>query len=76
VTLKYIESKTKKEKTITIERDTVVVPTVVSELTKEKIGIIEMNIFGENTAGDFQKQLDILVSSGATGIILDLRNNG
>ena len=76
VSIKYIEAKTKKEKTITIERDTVVVPTVVSELTKDKIGIIEMNIFGENTARDFQKQLDTLVSSGATSIILDLRNNG
>jgi len=34
-----------------------------------------MNIFWENTARDFQKQLDTLVSSGATGIILDVRNN-
>jgi len=34
-----------------------------------------VNIFGENTALDFQKQFTSLIGSGAKGIIIDLRNN-
>jgi len=75
ITILYIEAKTKSEKTIKIQRDTVVVPTVVSEIKDKNIGYIEVNIFGENTALDFQKQFTSLIGSGAKGIIIDLRNN-
>lgn len=67
----------KSEKKVSIERDTVNVPTVYSEmLSGSTIGYIELAMFGENTVDEFIKAFNSLTSSGTTGIIIDARNNG
>ena len=77
VNLTILPLKEQKEKTITLVRDTVVVPTVDGEiLSGTTLGYIEINIFGENTVTEFQKTLNTLTASWATGIIIDGRNNG
>ena len=41
----------------------------------EKIGYLRITQFGEKTAGEFDQALDRLAREGATGMILDLRDN-
>lgn len=64
-------------KDISIQRDTVNVPTIYSEmLSGTTLGYIEISMFGENTVDEFIKWFNQLTSSGASGIIIDARNNG
>lgn len=77
VELTILGAKESVEKNIKVKRDTVVVPTVQGEiLTGTTIGYIEINMFGENTAKEFQKAFQKVLQDGATAIILDGRNNG
>lgn len=65
------------EKLVTIQRDTVVVPSVDSEvLTWTTIWYIEIGFFWENTIKEFTQEFKSLEWSGVTGIIIDGRNNG
>lgn len=41
----------------------------------QKIGYIRLNSFGSNSAAEMKKALDKVQGEGATGIILDLRDN-
>lgn len=52
------------------------VPSVSFEMKEDGIGYIEIATFGEQTVQEFQRAMNSLVGSGATGIILDYRNNG
>lgn len=62
---------------VIIQRDTVNVPTVYSEiLSGTTLGYLEVSMFWENTVDEFIKEFNQLTSSGATGIIIDARNNG
>ncbi len=75
VTLAVLSADTKKE--VKIQRDTVVVPSVdESFLTGTTIGTIELSYFGEHTTTEFVWALQRLIDAGATGIIIDGRNNG
>ena len=40
------------------------------------IAYIQITIFGENTADEFATAMDQAKADGATGVVLDLRNNG
>ena len=57
-------------------RDTIIVPSTQEKILSGSIGYIEIAFFGEHTREEFRKSFQNLVSSGATGIILDFRNNG
>lgn len=59
----------------TVVRSEINVPTVHSEV-KDKIWYISVNIFAENTASEFEKELEKVKKANVEGIILDLRQNG
>ena len=49
---------------------------VTSELREDGLGYIQISSFLNNTGSDFAAALQSLEAQGATGILLDLRNNG
>lgn len=61
---------------VTVIRDKVNVPSVAEKMLENNIGYIEVATFGEHTSNEFIKSWNILMSSGALGMILDFRNNG
>lgn len=68
-----------KPKEVSIVRDTILVKSVEfeSQPTKKgkKIGLIKLSRFGEKTREEWDTTVLTAVSSGVTGIVLDLRNN-
>lgn len=60
----------------TITRDTIVVPSVKSEMLANKIGYIRISRFADDTVSLARKSAEDLKAQGATSYILDLRNNG
>jgi carboxyl-terminal processing protease len=75
VTLTIVRNGLKRPKKYTIVRDIIKVKSVKSKMLDDKIAHIKLNQFQERSAGDLEKALRKLVSEGAEGIILDLRNN-
>jgi carboxyl-terminal processing protease len=61
---------------VNIERENVRPATVIKHLLAQNIGYIQLSVFGENTAGEFQTALVRLQHSGARGFVIDLRDNG
>ena len=61
---------------MSVIRDRVNVPSVAEKMLENNIGHIEISTFGEHTTGEFIKSWNILMDSGAQGMILDFRNNG
>ncbi|MCH2189061.1 S41 family peptidase [Candidatus Gracilibacteria bacterium] len=59
---------------IDVTREKIQIPSVESEKMNESIGYISLNMFGEDTAEEFEKALSEL--GDTDGIILDLRDNG
>lgn len=65
------------KKEVEIKRDTVIVPSIYSEvLSGSTLWYIEIGFFGENTTKEFTQAFMSLQWSGVTGIIIDGRNNG
>jgi carboxyl-terminal processing protease len=60
---------------ISIIRDNIEVKSIKLEMKPEHIAHLKINKFGEETAREFNAAAGQIVSSGARGIILDLRNN-
>ncbi len=60
----------------TIQRAHIVIPSVTSKMLDHNIGYIQITVFGETTANDFQTQLSALMKQNPVGLILDLRDNG
>ena len=60
---------------ITITRGTIKLDTVNFRVLEGNIGYIEVTMFSEQTAGEFEDALSELKSRGMKGLILDLRNN-
>lgn len=60
---------------LSILRQTVVVPSVRAELLSGNIGYIDIDSFGLETIREFRLALDDLRSNGAQSYIIDLRNN-
>ncbi|MHB1336325.1 MAG: S41 family peptidase [Candidatus Humimicrobiaceae bacterium] len=58
-----------------ITRGTFAVPNFSDELIEGKIAYIQYFDFQEGGAKELEKEIDRLIAKGATGIILDLRNN-
>lgn len=74
VKLLILRGKTKKE--ITSKRGEVIVPTVHSEIFKDKLAYIRVAGFLDNTDEEFSKELDKLEKKKVRGLIIDLRDNG
>jgi carboxyl-terminal processing protease len=60
----------------TITRAHIVIPSVTNKMLDNKIGYIQISVFGDTTANDFHTQLSTLLAQNPVGIILDLRDNG
>ncbi len=56
-------------------RRSVKVPSVISKLTDDKIGVITVGIFGESTPNEFLTAYMSLTGSGMKGLVIDLRDN-
>ena len=62
--------------TKTIERKTVQVNPMKSEILENNTGYIRLMGFDENCHEEFEKKVDELISKGAKSLIIDLRDNG
>lgn len=62
--------------TKTIERKTVQVNPMKSEILENNIGYIKLMGFDENCHKEFEEKVDALVAKGAKSLIIDLRDNG
>ncbi|HYE60136.1 MAG TPA: S41 family peptidase [Candidatus Kapabacteria bacterium] len=60
---------------VSIIRDTINVPTVISSMKEGNIGYIRIGYFNENTGRDFNKAVTDLLLKSPKGFILDLRSN-
>ena len=60
----------------TLRRNEVKIPNVVSKIYKNKIAIIEIKLFNQQTYNDFTEQLnEIKKQYDISGMVIDLRNN-
>lgn len=77
VTLKILDPKTAKYKTVTLVRKSVDSPSVDSKIIDKKnnIGYIAISEFDQNTAEQFEKHIKKLKKQKVKGIIFDLRYN-
>ena len=64
------------EKELTVVRRKITVQHVASEMLENNIAYIQIDSFDANVASSFEEQITSLINNGATGIIIDLRNNG
>ena len=59
----------------TIERAKIEIPNIESEMLEDGIGYIKLESFTQNAQAEVRTALEDLEKQGATGYILDLRNN-
>ncbi len=61
---------------VTLVREIIKIESVrAARLLDDGIGYVQLTEFSEHTGEQFRKALDGLLSDGATGLVLDLRNN-
>lgn len=65
----------KETKDFNLTRAKITIKTVKGEMLKNKIGLIRMTMFDENTAAEFSKALSKLKGEGMRGLVIDLRDN-
>ena len=76
VKLTIYRSSTHETFSLTVRRDEVKIPNVVSKIYKNNIAIMEIKLFNQKTYGDFVDQLnEIRKNYDIKGLIIDLRNN-
>ena len=63
------------EQEISIERKTIVMPTVKGQMLTEDVGYIRVTQFAEKTVDEFTKAYEELQSKGMKRLVLDLRDN-
>ena len=63
------------EKTFTITREKITLPTVKSKMLTPDVGYIRISQFAENTGNDFGLQYQDLKKQGMKKLIIDLRDN-
>ncbi|HEY71421.1 MAG TPA: S41 family peptidase [Anaerolineae bacterium] len=61
---------------VDIERASITIPSVESQMLEDGIGYIQLFNFGENAANDLRQTLRTLLDQDPIGLILDLRGNG
>ncbi|HPN96326.1 MAG TPA: S41 family peptidase [Candidatus Moranbacteria bacterium] len=62
-------------KEVAIIRDKIEIKSVSLENREDKIAYLKISKFGDNTAREFNEAANKIVSEGAKGIIIDMRNN-
>lgn len=82
VTLTFSREGSKEPIVLTLVRDTIVVPTIMTEVlsrtnakTTSKIFVIHLYNFGEDSANDFRKALREFANAKTDKLIIDLRGN-
>ncbi len=75
VTITIIREGLKKPKDYTIVRAIIKIQSVKSKMIDDEIGYLKLTAFQERSAKDMSDALKGLVREGASGLILDLRNN-
>ena len=63
------------EKTITLKRESITIPTVSYKLLDNNVGYIRISQFTTDTAKEFHEALETLKGQGMTSVIFDLRDN-
>ena len=61
---------------ITITRETIHQPSVMSKMLPNGIGYVDLAVFGQTTAQELNTALRRLDAQGAKAYVMDLRNNG
>ena len=77
VVLTILREGTEEPFDVSIKRDSIVVPTVESEMLEdENIAYLKLNTFGATTHSDMKEAIRELLKQDPDGLVLDLRNNG
>ncbi|KAI7261085.1 hypothetical protein KC345_g9906, partial [Hortaea werneckii] len=74
-TLKIQRTGTAEPLEFVITRDDVRLETVYATMDKDKIGVIEVTQFSQNTADRFKEELTKLETQGMRGLVIDVRND-
>lgn len=74
VTLSIFRTGEEELREIEVERDTIVVKSIKLEM-RNGVAIIRLARFGEETSKEFSAVAQQVISQGARGIVLDVRNN-
>lgn len=74
-TLKVQRTGTAEPLQFVITRDDVRLETVYGTMEKDKVGVIEVTQFSQNTADRFKEELNKLESQGMKGLVIDVRND-
>ncbi len=64
-----------KVRDVKLTRANIQIKTVSSRMLPEKIAVIRLSMFNEQTAGEFSKQYEAMEAQGMKALILDLRDN-
>ncbi len=75
VTLSIFREGSEKPEEIKIVRDTINIPTLDTELRKDKIFVIKLYSFSANSANLFRNAMKQFAESGTDKLLLDLRGN-
>jgi carboxyl-terminal processing protease len=75
VVLNVISDGADEPRDVTVTRDTIEVKTVKLEFKDNDIAYLKVSKFGDTTDKEFSSAVDQIISKGAKGIVLDLRNN-
>ena len=76
--IKMVIVRDKEDKTLTLERSKVEIPSVTSEIyekNNKKIGFIRIDIFSSVTTKQFSKTLKELEKNDIQGLVIDVRDN-
>ena len=74
-TLKIQRTGTAEPLEFVITRDDVRLETVYATMEKDKVGVIEVTQFSQNTAERFKEELTKLETQGMKGLVIDVRND-
>lgn len=75
VTLTISRDGMEKAKDVVIKRDVIVIKSVKTELKDNKIFVIQISSFNDDTKGLFEEAVNKAIKINPQGVILDLRNN-
>jgi carboxyl-terminal processing protease len=75
VTLEILHAKDKVTQNITITRDTIYVKSVKTEMRSDKIFVVTVSNFNDDTSRLFNDAVSEVVKDKPKGLIVDLRNN-
>ncbi len=75
VDIVYQPSGSTEQKTVTLTRENITIPTVSYKMLDNNVGYIRISQFASDTANEFHDALTDLKSQGMTSILFDLRDN-